>query len=1356
MKAAREVEHEGDIFSNVIQTLFCHPDIDVNKYVEGRTALHWAVKLHVKSEIGVKLLLSHNDCDVNAVRYKPRDNAHRTALMLAVIRTEKYNDRFWKISKLLLNDRRIDINKKVDGWTALHWATTWNAKSHLGVEVLLSHEFCDVNSICTSALRSNTALMLLLPKINSRDDKYLKMLRSLLHHPQVDLNIPVSGRSAIHVAVNECPSERSLQILLESLNCDVNAVTKDLKPNKTALMIAVSRLARSSSIKIRKKRIKFIEIILRHDLLDINQCVDGFTALHWAIRGSDASQEAVQLLIENPLTDVNAICSGVEPPKSVLMILIQNETVESSAILSILVKNKALDVNQSVEGMRAIRVACDSHISNGLKILLSREDCNCNAVSIEQDGSAYTPLMYLLRIMSTKSYRSSRATSEMIEILLNQKSLDVNKQLHGMCALHVAHQSDYLVPSEITDQLLAVSSLDINVCDQTTEPPLTLLEKAVCYEAYLPNYKWSNILHKILNRQDLLIRGDFLHNIVKHGFVFTAQLESLLCDERVDVNAVDETLDPPQTVLMHIIAKPADIAVDDEICRACWKMFKLLTQNPRLSINKMMESTFALQWAISIGAFSSASKIFISPEKTDKTPSAIKYIEVFFRMREGCETDEDIVCIRELLATEGVDINKTSFGVAAIHHVVSENNDLSQKVFDEFSRQKSFNPNVQDRDGNTPLHLCIKIENEKLANSLLADYRADVNIQNKKGNTPLMMVFNVFPNYSPDYFRWIAMFLRHPRINLGLKTKHDQLTVGDLLILRDNQERPQFNRSRLAAIIEGFSKENTKFQWGEHTLATAIHYSSTRLCKIMLKTGANCNSYIKVNQDLSHDHHLFKDCHIATREYAIHGAILENSLPKVKLLVENMADMTVKWKGFMPLQLAMAYNVSTEIIKCLLKNETDREGTLSRAVYEFGVAGETLNDFSMRSSLDLITIKNTANVKFIHRTIYMKPDCKLRNIGENEHETDSLKWVNECRKGFKKSDGVSKEVLKNIEAFIENVRVQLYLIFKEVTQFVLCGSMSEGTKVYLPNEFDYLCVRVQTSDSAWRNAVKTFQQKLTNGTPHENYDDIHPKRVSDMADEFYNRLDIVLSEVTVNHSRSDCILCYKKALIRGRKVSRIQVLWNQSDQMMPIHIDVIPASKVNYIFSYPVPCENFYAIAKVSRYARHKRTLDDFTLSYSEVEKEFLRAVPLVVKHGYILAKAVRITCIAKPDEDLRETFALDEDIEIDELVSSHMLKTCLIREFADRKEQDFTAVDVAIKVYEHFHSELKSGVLTSWCNDEIKLYDCSACLNARAKFPTTDQPLQVCMYSCVQNLLHIFHLHAYGMNFARDRILYK
>ena len=149
-----------DKYADTIRQVLKTPEFDVNSVkdwgdlvsVQGSSALHVACGPRTRSHVGVQLLLSDERCDVNL-----RNDNGDTALMVAVKLVQFKGDKHSKIMRLLLAHPRMDINKRnpigkmaLDDFeclqTALHKACNEDIKSHVGAQLLLSDERCDVNA----------------------------------------------------------------------------------------------------------------------------------------------------------------------------------------------------------------------------------------------------------------------------------------------------------------------------------------------------------------------------------------------------------------------------------------------------------------------------------------------------------------------------------------------------------------------------------------------------------------------------------------------------------------------------------------------------------------------------------------------------------------------------------------------------------------------------------------------------------------------------------------------------------------------------------------------------------------------------------------------------------------------------------------------------------------------------------------------------------------------------------------------------------------------------------------------------------------------------------------------------------
>ena len=77
-----------------------------------------------------------------------------------------------------------------------------------------------------------------------------------------------------------------------------------------------------------------------------------------------------------------------------------------------------------------------------------------------------------------------------------------------------------------------------------------------------------------------------------------------------------------------------------------------------------------------------------------------------------------------------------------------------------------------------------------------------------------------------------------------------------------------------------------------------------------------------------------------------------------------------------------------------------------------------------------------------------------------------------------------------------------------------------------------------------------------------------------------------------------------------------------------------------------------------------------------------MKDLPEHIRNGFILAKAVRISSIAQPDN--MEEFELQESISADDVITSFILKACLFGK--EKQKKDFedcsTAYEVAKTIY--------------------------------------------------------------------------
>ena len=124
---------------------------------------------------GTLLLLDDEGCDVN-IQGKDGD----TVLMLATTMIREDDDKFAQLSRRLLANPRIDVNKRnYCEATALHAAcrSIYDPNTHLGAQLLLDDGRCDVNAEDNCC---ETPLMRVVNNITSKDSPGIQNITAVI------------------------------------------------------------------------------------------------------------------------------------------------------------------------------------------------------------------------------------------------------------------------------------------------------------------------------------------------------------------------------------------------------------------------------------------------------------------------------------------------------------------------------------------------------------------------------------------------------------------------------------------------------------------------------------------------------------------------------------------------------------------------------------------------------------------------------------------------------------------------------------------------------------------------------------------------------------------------------------------------------------------------------------------------------------------------------------------------------------------------------------------------------------------------------------------------------------------------
>ena len=127
---------------------------------------------------------------------------------------------------------------------------------------------------------------------------------------------------------------------------------------------------------------------------------------------------------------------------------------------------------------------------------------------------------------------------------------------------------------------------------------------------------------------------------------------------------------------------------------------------------------------------------------------------------------------------------------------------------------------------------------------------------------------------------------------------------------------------------------------------------------------------------------------------------------------------------------------------------------------------------------------------------------------------------------------------------------------------------------------------------------------------------------------------------------------------------------------MMIYVDLVPAFRLPPSFKPPklpplcIGDQPSHIIAKKSRHNYSEKKEDClFSFSFSLHENEFVCNLPENIRLGYTLAKAVRIAAISKPSDLSGLTLDEDDKINSEDVITTYMLKTCLMKHFDEHQQ---------------------------------------------------------------------------------------
>lgn len=219
-----------------------------------------------------------------------------------------------------------------------------------------------------------------------------------------------------------------------------------------------------------------------------------------------------------------------------------------------------------------------------------------------------------------------------------------------------------------------------------------------------------------------------------------------------------------------------------------------------------------------------------------------------------------------------------------------------------------------------------------------------------------------------------------------------------------------------------------------------------------------------------------------------------------------------------------------------------------------------------------------------------------------------------------------------------------------------------------------------------------------------------------LAQQFYKGVETAIESMVNERMSFGNLVLHKSALQLQDKISTIHLMWDgEVFKNMMIYIDLAPAVRLPPEHQ-PTKClplvstnQPRHVIAKKSRhnYGDDKEH-NGFTYSYALQENEFIRKLPTNVRHGFMLAKALRIQSVCRVQNTHCLGLDRDEPIHIEAYIKTYMLKTCVMFLY-DEHAQDGAVLSEdryawAERIYSRLEQHAFERKLPSYYGDGVLL----------------------------------------------------
>ena len=361
---------------------------------------------------------------------------------------------------------------------------------------------------------------------------------------------------------------------------------------------------------------------------------------------------------------------------------------------------------------------------------------------------------------------------------------------------------------------------------------------------------------------------------------------------------------------------------------------------------------------------------------------------------------------------------------------------------------------------------------------------------------------------------------------------------------------------------------------------------------------------------------------------------------------------------------------------------------------------------------------------------------KISTMTETTHLTDTLQkpYISGSfgREGKSESDAIRKYV----EDFVVQITQQVESSNKKLAATpILSGSVSEGTKVGLPDEYDFILHLHELQETFDKSDVPLGY------CPSQN--------VTDILTVFSQFFDGFLVQVNKKEQQMKNFFVLKSPMHNPAvKPFTITLFWNgYFFKDLLVNIDFVPAFTISYekakkglpLLQKETANSQIFAVFKEDQF--HCICLRP---SFSMHERDLLKALPMCLKNAYRLAKAVRHTEVC-PSVQLPDMTIASAD----EYITTYMLKTCLMHTVKGCEQHNVEdnewlsplSIKWAIKIFEQmkdfveiFVGKIPNYFLTG--EDICSSYDLSQTYGYAKQHYEKKQKITLTFIDCILQLL--------------------